>query len=148
MKKELSCSMCYVEPDEWSTSLTVGTEPDSTAYTRILTSNQATNKSVEEDAMISGSLQINQVSDTRVTPSSRIISMHGRSKMFKWFECQAQETDLARILVLLLAGMGHPAHCFTSSLLLHLPVVRIKWDHISEGLHPILCAYGYRWSKC
>lgn len=56
--------MCYVEPDEWPTSLTVGTEPDSTAYTGILTGKQATNKRVEEDAMISGSLQINQVSDT------------------------------------------------------------------------------------
>lgn len=83
MKKKWSCIMCYVEPNKWPTFLTVGTQPDSTAYTRILPTNQATNKHVEEDAMISGSLQINQVSGTRVTPSSRIISMHGRSKMFK-----------------------------------------------------------------
>lgn len=148
MKKEWSCTVCYVKPNKRPTFRTFGTQPDCTTSTRILTPNQATNMHVEEDAMVSGSLQISQVSGTWVTPSSRIISVHGRCKMFKWFECQAQETDLACILVLPLAGMGLPAHCFTSSLLLHLPVVRIKWDHTCEGLHPILGACGYTWSKC
>lgn len=106
--------MCYVEPDEWPTSLTVGTEPDSTAYTGILTGKQATNKVSRKMPWSLVPCRLTSP-DTRVTPSSRIISMHGRSKMFKWFECQAQETDLAHILVLPLAGMGHPAHCFTSS---------------------------------
>lgn len=66
-------------------------KPDTRTPHQDLQTNQPTNRYVKEDAMVSGSLQISQVSGTWATSSSRIISTHrevryssGLSARLRW----------------------------------------------------------------
>lgn len=64
--------------------------------------------------MVSGSLQTNEVSGPWVTSIQPQNNLHmWGSKIFKWFECQAQVADLASILLLPLFAVGPPAYCIT-----------------------------------
>ena len=98
LKEHIKCSekrmviqTCQDVLNRWPSFLTARAQPHSRTPPR------DPNKQIyiEEDAMVSGSLQINQVSWTLgdIQLQNNLYT-RGR-RVFEWFKCQAQVTDLA-----------------------------------------------------
>lgn len=106
-ERELSCNTCQDELNRWPSSLPARYNLTRGPHTRILT-----NKYVDENVMVSGSLQINQVSCTWVTSSSRIISTHREVGYSSGLNARLRWQTWLHISVLPFAGVGPPSHCF------------------------------------